>query len=71
MERLQQRIISAEKALRSFHELVIIEGPSSVERDASIQRFEFSFEACWKAAKQYLYDLEGIDVASPRVRNGE
>ncbi|MBM7570115.1 HI0074 family nucleotidyltransferase substrate-binding subunit [Aquibacillus albus] len=66
MERLQLRINSAEKALASFHELVILTNPNQVERDASIQRFEFSFEACWKAAKQYLYDIEGIDVASPK-----
>lgn len=66
MERLNQRIKSAEKALASFHELIIIDSPTEIERDASIQRFEFSFEACWKAAKQYLYDIEGIDVASPK-----
>ncbi|UFU00203.1 nucleotidyltransferase substrate binding protein [Radiobacillus kanasensis] len=66
MERLQQRINSAEKALSSFAELVDLKEPSSVERDALIKRFKFSFEACWKAAKQYLYDIEGIDVASPK-----
>lgn len=40
--------------------------PSEIERDAAIQRFEFSFEACWKAAKQYLYDIEGLDIGSPK-----
>ncbi|MCT2534664.1 nucleotidyltransferase substrate binding protein [Aquibacillus koreensis] len=71
MERLKQRISSAENALASFHELVVLENPNQVERDASIQRFEFSFEACWKAAKQYLYDIEGVDTASPKgvIRN--
>jgi nucleotidyltransferase substrate binding protein (TIGR01987 family) len=66
MERLLQRINSAEKALASFSELVVLKKPNSVERDATIQRFEFSFEACWKAAKQYLFDVEGVDVASPK-----
>ncbi|WP_257351111.1 nucleotidyltransferase substrate binding protein [Pseudalkalibacillus decolorationis] len=66
MERLQERLVSAEKALTAFQELVQIEKPNSVERDASIQRFEFTFEACWKAAKQFLYDIEGIDVSSPK-----
>lgn len=66
MERLQERIKSAEKALKAFEQLVLISQPNDVERDASIQRFEFSFEACWKAAKQYLYDIEGIDVGSPK-----
>ncbi|WP_256464146.1 nucleotidyltransferase substrate binding protein [Halobacillus amylolyticus] len=52
MDRLQQRLSSAEKALHSFHQLVTIEYPNEVERDAAIQRFEFTFEACWKAGKQ-------------------
>ncbi|WP_221761341.1 nucleotidyltransferase substrate binding protein [Salibacterium salarium] len=30
------------------------------------KRFEFSFEACWKLAKQYLYDIEGLDIGSPK-----
>ncbi|MDQ0253418.1 nucleotidyltransferase substrate binding protein (TIGR01987 family) [Evansella vedderi] len=37
-----------------------------MEKDATIQRFEFTFEASWKAAKQYLYDVEGIDIGSPK-----
>lgn len=66
MERLTQRINSAERALDSLNQLVIIEKPNEIERDAAIQRFEFSFEACWKAAKQFLYDIEGMDIASPK-----
>jgi nucleotidyltransferase substrate binding protein (TIGR01987 family) len=66
MERLQERLISAKKALDSLQKLVTINQPNDVERDASIQRFEFTFEACWKAAKQYLYDIEGVDVGSPK-----
>lgn len=66
MERIQQRISSAEKALASFHQLTLIENPNDVDRDASIHRFKFTYEACWKAAKQFLYDKEGIDVGSPK-----
>lgn len=66
MERLQERLISAEKALAAFSQLVVLDHPNEVERDACIQRFEFSFEACWKAAKQFLFDIEGIDMASPK-----
>jgi nucleotidyltransferase substrate binding protein (TIGR01987 family) len=66
LERLTERLKSAEKALASFKQLVFLNNPSDIERDATIQRFEFTFEACWKAAKQYLYDVEGIDVASPK-----
>ena len=66
MERLKERLNSAKKALDSLQELVVIPQPSDVERDATIQRFENTFEASWKAAKQYLYDIEGIDIGSPK-----
>ncbi|MGG3989346.1 HI0074 family nucleotidyltransferase substrate-binding subunit [Bacillus smithii] len=66
MERLHERLELANKALNSFHEVLQIEKPSSIERDAAIQRFEFSFEACWKAGKQFLYDIEGLDMGSPK-----
>ncbi|MFZ3590072.1 HI0074 family nucleotidyltransferase substrate-binding subunit [Bacillus sp. DJP31] len=66
MERLQERLTSAYKALNLLQQLVSIQQPNDVERDACIQRFEFTYEACWKAAKQYLYDIEGIDVGSPK-----
>jgi nucleotidyltransferase substrate binding protein (TIGR01987 family) len=37
-----------------------------VERDAAIQRFEYSFEATWKAAQRFLYAFEGVDAGSPK-----
>ncbi|KIY23062.1 MULTISPECIES: HI0074 family nucleotidyltransferase substrate-binding subunit [Mesobacillus] len=66
MERLRQRLDAAEKALAAFEKLANLKNPNDVERDAAIQRFEFSFEASWKAAKQYLYDIEGVDEGSPK-----
>ncbi|MBM7554440.1 HI0074 family nucleotidyltransferase substrate-binding subunit [Thalassobacillus pellis] len=67
MERLRQRLEAAEKALASFKQLAMLDQPTEIERDAAIQRFEFSFEASWKAAKQFLYDMEGLDVGSPKA----
>jgi len=66
MERVIQRLDMARKALGTFEEVMRIESPSSIERDAAIQRFEYTFEAMWKAAKQVLLDMEGVDVASPK-----
>ncbi|WP_205621078.1 nucleotidyltransferase substrate binding protein [Salsuginibacillus kocurii] len=66
MEGLRQRLEVAETILASFQQLALLTNPSEIERDAAIQRFEFSFEACWKAAKQFLYDMEGLDVGSPK-----
>lgn len=66
MEKLQERLSLTKKALLSFGKLVHIQKPTDVERDAAIQRFEYSFEATWKTAKQYLYTVEGIDAGSPK-----
>lgn len=56
----------ADKALTAFQDVMSIQNPTTIERDAAIQRFEFTFEAIWKAAKQMLFDVEGIDVGSPK-----
>ena len=65
MERLKKRIEVAKKALITLQELKN-EPESKILRDAMIQRFEYSFEAMWKAAKQYLNDIEGLNLGSPK-----
>ena len=35
-------------------------------RDASIQRFEYSFESLWRLVKVYLKQHEGIVCTSPK-----
>ena len=40
--------------------------PSPIKPDAVIQRFEFTFELCWKAVRIYLQEQEGIEVSSPK-----
>lgn len=67
MERLNERLQVAERALNTLLELVALERPSTIERDASIQRFEYSFEAVWKVAKRYLNVIEGVDASSPKA----
>ena len=66
MEKIQERFELAQKALNKLHELASKTELNDVERDALIQRFEFSFELLWKCAKEYLYVVEGIDAASPK-----
>ncbi|MCX6358295.1 MAG: HI0074 family nucleotidyltransferase substrate-binding subunit [Armatimonadetes bacterium] len=64
MDRVATQLASAEKALATLHEALAM--PSSVVvRDASIQRFEYTYEVCWKALKVYLADMEGVAAASP------
>jgi nucleotidyltransferase substrate binding protein (TIGR01987 family) len=66
MDRLKQRVMTAERALVSLEELASISSPTKIERDAAVQRFEYTFEACWKAAQRYLLVVEGIDSGSPK-----
>jgi len=67
MERLKQRVQIANRAFETLEEVLLIKSPSAIERDASIQRFEYSFEAIWKTAQRYLKVVEGIDANSPKA----
>lgn len=66
MERLNQRLLTARHALSTLEELSGINKPSPIERDAAIQRFEYTVEASWKAARSYLRIIEGTDSNSPK-----
>ncbi len=61
MEKLEQ----ARNALATL-DAILREPYSVIVRDATIQRFEFSSEAVWKAARDWLYHHESIEVAHPR-----
>lgn len=66
MERLSERLSDAHRALASFTELATLRERSTIERDAAIIRFAYTFEAVWKAAQLYLYEHEGLEVGSPK-----
>jgi nucleotidyltransferase substrate binding protein (TIGR01987 family) len=66
MERLATRIEVARRALATLSEAVRLAAPSVLERDGTIQRFEYTFEACWKACQAFLEDAEGLRQASPK-----
>lgn len=67
MDRLNWRLQQAARALASFKQLAFIESPSLIERDAAIQRFEYTTEACWKAAQAALLEHFGVEAASPKA----
>lgn len=67
MERLRQRLEAAQQALSTLNELAPLEAPTRIERDAAIQRFEYSVEAVWKVAQLYLKQVEGLDANSPKA----
>jgi nucleotidyltransferase substrate binding protein (TIGR01987 family) len=58
-----------EIAERTLDSLTTILGEeySEIVRDASIQRFEYTFESVWKALKVYLKEREGIIPNSPKA----
>jgi nucleotidyltransferase substrate binding protein (TIGR01987 family) len=66
MERLNERLADAHRALATFEELARRRERSTIERDAAILRFAYTFEAVWKAVQLYLYEREGLEVGSPK-----
>ncbi len=66
MEKLANILHDTEKALRQL-DRALQEEFSDIIRDATIQRFEYSFELFWKLVKTYLNIIEGIDCYSPKT----
>lgn len=56
-----------EKALKIFSSATANPPKSELERDGIIQRFEYTFELCWKSIRKLLQHMGRIDVsASPK-----
>ena len=66
MERLQDRLNLAAKSLATLREVASMEVDPVPKRDITIIRFIYTFEALWKAARQFLMVVEGIDVQTPK-----
>jgi nucleotidyltransferase substrate binding protein (TIGR01987 family) len=65
VEKLTSQLASCQRAISTLDE--VLEMPFSViVRDASIQRFEYSFESLWKLVKTFLAEHEGIVCNSPK-----
>jgi nucleotidyltransferase substrate binding protein (TIGR01987 family) len=60
-----EKLDIAERALSSLGE-VLQEPYSVIVRDATIQRFEYSGEAVWKAVREWLQVNESIEENHPR-----
>ena len=66
MERVKERLDEAFQALSTFEKIADFAKPTDVERDAAIQRFEYTFEMTWKAAQSYLADQGMMEISSPK-----
>lgn len=65
MAYLEEKLNQLEKALGRWKESLEADF-STLNRDAGIQRFEFSVELLWKTLKLYLEDREKVTCSSPR-----
>lgn len=67
MERLRARLAVADRAVATFEELVGAPFPDRVVRDAATQRFEYSFEAVWRAVQRFFAVVEGVSEGAPKA----
>lgn len=65
MERLQLSFVDAQKSLKTLQE-IFLEPYSTIVRDATIQRFEYTFETLWKFVKIFLKEKHGVVANSPK-----
>ncbi|MCC5815456.1 MAG: nucleotidyltransferase substrate binding protein [Leptospira sp.] len=57
--RWKQRLANYASAVHHLREAVHTEDPSDLEKEGTIQRFEFTHELAWKVMKDYL-EYEGF-----------
>jgi nucleotidyltransferase substrate binding protein (TIGR01987 family) len=55
-----------EKGLKKLEVILQME-ENEIVRDATIQRFEFTFELAWKAFRTFLKEAHGIVCNSPKT----
>lgn len=65
MAYLNEKLEQLGQAINKWKEALDVKF-SELNRDAAIQRFEFTFELFWKTVKIYLKETEKIDCVSPR-----
>ena len=65
MEKLKLKYQDAVDALKTFED-ILKEPYSQIIQDASIQRFEYTFEALWKFLRAYLDEKQGIYAGGPK-----
>ena len=61
LQNLREDLIKAGRRLKEASELE----PTRIHKDATIQRFEFTFELAWKTMQEYIKD-QGFDCKSPK-----
>lgn len=65
LDKIKSLLSDYEKAVARFNEAIHSNIESDLVMDATIQRFEFTFELSWKLMQSYL-NYQGIVCVSPR-----
>ncbi|HBW21954.1 MAG: hypothetical protein A2X28_01850 [Elusimicrobia bacterium GWA2_56_46] len=66
MDRLKIRLEESKKACKTFLDALNVKDPTTLERDGTIQRFEYTFETVWKTVQLYLTEVESLPANSPK-----
>ena len=71
MTKLQAQYRDLQKALERLKEALLLPSDVTINQDATIQRFEFTFELAWKLMKTII-EIEGLEAVSPKsvIREG-
>ena len=64
MTKLESLIKDLKKANQQLKKAVKL-SPTRIHKDATIQRFGFTFELAWKTIQEYITD-QGLDCKSPK-----
>ena len=67
MDRVQERVNDAERAVAALQEALQVRKPDPMQRDSVILRFALAAESTWKAAQILLKEREALEFASPRM----
>jgi nucleotidyltransferase substrate binding protein (TIGR01987 family) len=62
----QINIKLVQTALKNLKEALAVQAPSNLERDGTIQRFEYSYELTWKLARRILKEND-IEAEIPKA----
>jgi len=65
-DKFKKNLDNFKKAIDRLEE-VLQKPVSSIVMDATIQRFEFTYELLWKTLKIFLEDIHGVRAGSPRL----
>ena len=65
-QKLEHKLANFGKALTRLEEACATDIDTELEKDGLIQRYEFTFELCWKTLQEYFMGRQISNVLGPR-----